>query len=372
MRRAHFHAFAPVCPVCARNGATDCALTLATIVNEDEAGIQTGMLHCENPSVRHEFPIVDGIPIIVADVAKLLADRGVELLLRDDLPEALESLIGDAIGPDSWFDAIRQMQSTYGWDAYGDLDPNADAPAIPGAADRCLRRLLDIAGPAPAGPILDLGCAAGRTSFTLAGQAPDSLVLGIDLNLALLRMAQAAARGRIAYPRRRIGLVYDRVEFSHHFPGAARVDFWAADALALPISAGLAARAVALNLLDCVADPVALLHVLATSLRPGGHMLLATPFDWSSRATPMAAWIGGHSQRGTHHGDAEGLLRDLLTNQAHPRSVPGLRMLAEQADWPWQTRLHARSVVSYRTYLIVAEKQKAGGAVPAPPDPRSF
>ena len=46
-----------------------------------------------------------------------------ELLLRDDLDPAALSLLGDALGPDSWLDVLRQGVSTYAWDAFADLDP---------------------------------------------------------------------------------------------------------------------------------------------------------------------------------------------------------------------------------------------------------
>ena len=107
----------------------------------------------------------------------------------------------------------------------------------------------------PARRVLDLGCGAGRTAFDLAARHPEALVLGIDVNLALLRLAHGAARGRISYPRRRIGLVYDRRAFAVDLPGAARVDFWACDAAALPVEPGTADLITALNLLDCVAGP---------------------------------------------------------------------------------------------------------------------
>ena len=75
--------------------------------------------------------------------------------------------------------------------------------------------------PAPASRIelaIDLGCAAGRTSFDLSARHPSALVLGLDINLALLRLARQAAGGHVSYPRRRIGVAYDRP----HLPGAIR------------------------------------------------------------------------------------------------------------------------------------------------------
>ena len=184
------------------------------------ATVLAGILHCPDPACRHEYPIIDGIPIIVPALRPLLAERGIELLMRDDLDPALESLIGDALGPGSWLDAMRQTVSTYAWDGWADLDP-AEAPPgdgpRPGAGRRCLARLLELAGPMTMGRALDIGCGAGRTAFDLAARHPDALVLGIDINLALLRLARRAAAGILSYPRRRIGLVYDRRCFAVSF-----------------------------------------------------------------------------------------------------------------------------------------------------------
>ncbi len=115
---------------------------------ERDGDVLAGILHCSNPSCQHEYPILDGIPVIVPDLRALLQERGVELLLRDDLDPALESLLGDAMGPGAWFDAIRQTLSTYGWDGWADLDPDEEttgSPA-PGAVRRCLARLLAMGG----------------------------------------------------------------------------------------------------------------------------------------------------------------------------------------------------------------------------------
>ncbi len=357
MRRRHFSAFAPICPRCARDGAGTHPLRLAAVFLETGTGeIRQGVLHCSNTPCQLEFPIIDGIPIIVPDPGALLAERAIELLTRDDLDPTLESQFGDALGPNGWFDVQRQTLSSYGWDGWADLDP-AEAPAepgapVPGAARRCLARLEALAPAGPASLVLDLGCAAGRTSFDLAAGHPEALVLGIDVSAAALRLAQGALAGRVSYPRRRIGLVYDRRAFPVSLPQAERVDFWLCDATALPFTPGGAGLAVALNLLDCVPEPRRLLASLAAALASGGRALLACPYDWATRATPLETWIGGHSQRGPFGGAAEPFLRALLTPGAHPQAVAGLRILAEDAAFPWQTRLHDRASVSYRTHLV--------------------
>jgi SAM-dependent methyltransferase/uncharacterized protein YbaR (Trm112 family) len=374
LRRSHFAAFAPHCPRCARAGAGRHRLRLAEICAEADGDVRAGILHCANPDCQLEFPIVDGIPVIVPDPRGFLAERAIELLLRSDLDPLVEGLLGDAIGPGSWFDVLRQTVSTYAWDGWADLDPaeRADADGLspgerlraagedlpqPGAARRCLDRLAGLAGGGAARRVLDLGCGAGRTSFDLASAHPDALVLGIDVSLGLLRLAQGALAGQVAYPRRRIGLVYDYRSFAVAPGGAERVDFWACDAQALPFAPGTADRAVALNLLDCVPEPRRLLGELADAVSPGGRVLLACPYDWSTRATPMETWIGGHSQRAAHAGAAEPFLRSLLTAGAHPQSVAGFAVLAEDLSWPWQTRLHDRGSVLYRTHLLALARQ---------------
>jgi SAM-dependent methyltransferase/uncharacterized protein YbaR (Trm112 family) len=367
VRRRHFAAFAPHCPRCA-TGTARHALGLSQVGVERDDDVLAGILLCANPACRYEYPVIDGIPVIVPDLAQLLSERGIEVLLRDDLDPALESLFGDAIGPGTWFDVLRQTVSTYAWDGWADLDPAEAATGLrPGAVRRCLARLLALAGEGgPATRILDLGCGAGRSSFDLAEKHPDALVLGIDAGLALQRLARGALDGFLSYSRRRIGLVYDRRRFAVAPAGTARVDFWACDALALPFAAGGTDLVAALNLLDCVASPQRLLAGMAALLRPGGRLLLATPYDWSPRATPPAAWIGGHSQRAADGGAGEPFLRTLLTEDAHTQSVAGLTLLGEDMHWPWQTRLHDRSSVQYASHLL-ALARKGEGLRPAIP-----
>lgn len=365
MRRSHFAAWAPHCPICARDRNDIHPLLLMDGVTEDEDGdVRSAILLCANPACRAEYPVIDGIPVILPTLREHLGERAVELLLRDDLDDRALSLLGDAMGPESWLDSLRQTLSTYAWDAYADLDP-AEVPSPdsaaprPGGASRCLRALMALAtpfDPAAATAVLDLGCGAGRTTFDCAAVASAALVLGIEGNLSLLRLARRAATGgRVAYGRRRIGLVYDGRRFPADLPGRDRVDFWACDANALPFRPGAADLVVALNLLDCVPDPVHLLHAMAGVLQPGGALLLATPFDWAARATPAAQWIGGHSQRGEGAGAAEPLLHSLLRPNGHPRALENVSLLGT-GEAAWHTRLHDRSAVMYRSHLVALSK----------------
>ena len=353
MRRRHFDALQPICPRCALEGRDATPLELAGVFAGSQDFIREGLLHCGFADCRQEYPIVDGVPIIVPDVRGYLANNINQIHRRDDLSNEIQSLLGDALGPGSDLDQTRQHLSIYCWGHYGDLDPEEQQGNAPGSVVHCLERGLSLPISLSV-PALDLGCSVGRATFEIAERI-DGLALGVDLNFAMLKTAQNVLQtGRLSYGRRRLGLVSDRREFPMELPGRELVDFWACDTLALPFTAGQFGMVLAINLLDCVVSPRDLLAVVRGMLQVGGSALLATPYDWSPNATPVEAWIGGHSQRGPDKGAAEPLLRALLTPGAHPQSVEGLTIAGEIENVPWLTRLHDRSTVTYSTHLVAA------------------
>lgn len=372
MRREHLESLAPVCPVCRRAGRGASPLGLTRAIAEDRDAVEEGLLGCPHPECLREYPVIDGVPLLIADLRSYAAGSLLALLARDDLSEATESLLGDCAGPGSELDTLRRELSTYGEDHYGDLDPGGGgttpAGALaggPGSAVRLLEALLGRAESAvdgglaalPGGPVLDLGCAVGRTTFELAART-GRRALGVDLNFAMLRLAQGVARRGVArYPRRRFGVVFDQREVPVAPAGRERADFWAADALELPFPDGGFGLVASLNVIDCVARPRDALAELARVLAPGGLALVTTPYDWSPAATPFEQWLGGHSQRHEDHGAGEPVLRALLTPGAHPASVEGVEIVAEAEDLPWRLRLHDRSTVEYRVHGVIVRKK---------------
>jgi SAM-dependent methyltransferase len=339
-------------------------LRLAEVAREADGHILEGALHCTNTQCLREFPIIDGIPLIVANIRQYVSDNILPIFGRADLTAFTESMVGDCCGPSSPYDLIRQHLSSYAWDHYGDLDPGeASAEPRPGSVLRILQQGCDLlrshdgaAAPGLAGPILDAGCSVGRSTFALA-ERTDDLVLGVDLHFAMLRVAAGILRSGVArYPQRRVGLVYDRREFPVEFRNLDRVDFWACDVTALPFPPATLKLATALNLLDCVAAPREMLIALGRVLASGGKALLTCPYDWSVGATPLEAWLGGHSQRAASEGSSIELLRLLLQPGAHPAAVQTLRLAGELDNLPWHVRLHDRSVMTYKTHMVVAEK----------------
>lgn len=361
MRLHHFESLHPICPVCRATTAKESPLKLAQVTREENGHIIEGVIHCTHLGCQREFPIIDGIPIIVANIRTYIAENILAISTRRDMGEVVESLLGDCCGPDSTFNQTRHYLSSYTWDHYGDLDPaEATTEPLPGSMVRILKAGLELAGPIPDGPSIDVGCSVGRGTFVLA-EHTNQLVLGIDLNFAMLRAAaQVLRQGSVSYPKRRVGIVYDRHEFTTRFAHANNVDFWACDASALPFASGAFALATSMNVLDCVPAPHELLESLSRILGDNGRLILSCPYDWSASVTPIETWLGGHSQRCAAGGSSEPLLRTLLTPGPQAGSIRTLRLIGERDDLAWHVRMHHRSVMTYQPHLVVAEKIAAG------------
>ncbi|HMD75719.1 MAG TPA: class I SAM-dependent methyltransferase, partial [Steroidobacteraceae bacterium] len=260
---------------------------------QDGGGGQ-GILDCPAPECRARFPVIDGLPVLVADLPRFLNEAGIYLLAREDLFEPIADLFGSVLPPGSWFDATRQHLSGYVRDHWGSCDPLDRAAPAPGQAWGLAQAGLALAG-AVSGPVVELGAAAGGVTRALADRF-DTPVLGIDLSAPLARFAARALRGgTLRYPLRLAGTAYQDRQITIPPPQRDNASFWLADAMVPPLEPGCAGLVVALNLLDVVSDPAALLRSAAALLRPGGHLLLCTPFDWSTAATPVAAWLGARS-----------------------------------------------------------------------------
>ena len=361
MQRKHFNTLRPVCPVCKAATGQLHPLVIADVTQEDGRHIVQGILHCTHATCQREFPVIDGVPLIIRDIRGYLSENAFQISQRDDLSPVLESVLGDCLGAGSTFEICRQHLSTYTWDHYADLDPQGEIGDIrPGSMLRALHQGLDLADThcslaERSGPMVDIGCSVGRSTFALA-ERYGRLTLGVDLNFPMLRLASRLLRtGTVSYPRRRVGLVYDRREFHAALPNAELVDFWACDAMALPFADGAFAAATSMNMLDCVASPVDFLGAMASVLGSGTPALITCPYDWSISATPMECWIGGHSQRGPEGGSSEPAFRRLLKQNAS-QSGKYLHLLAEK-EVEWQVRVHSRSTMCYKSHLVLAQTQ---------------
>jgi SAM-dependent methyltransferase len=193
---------------------------------------------------------------------------------------------------------------------------------------------------------VELGCSAGRIVAELAAAADH--VVGLDLQFGALRRARRLLDGEpVAYARRLAG--------RHHAPAqvragdravpASRRTLLCADVLDPPLVPGHYDRVVALNMLDSVARPRLLLSVADGLCRPGGEVILSSPYQWQSSVMEDAERIGGADPAA----DVAAILRG-------GAGIAGRYEIEEEADVSWTLRRDARSAVEYRVHYLRARK----------------
>ena len=151
---------------------------------------------------------------------------------------------------------------------------------------------------------LDLGCAVGRSSFELARRVPE--VIGIDYSRSFIRAAkQIQKKGKIRFPLLEEGKTTKPsiAQFSSPID-RKRVCFQTGDALRIPQKLGTFDLVLAANLIDRLPDPKRFLkNVLPQLVRPGGTLLLTSPYTWHADFTPETKWLHDSFptiQRGLH------------------------------------------------------------------------
>jgi len=155
----------------------------------------------------------------------------------------------------------------------------------------CARLLLSQSKNRPS-RALDLGCAVGRSSFELAHKIPE--VIGIDYSRSFIRAAkQIQKKGKIRFPLLEEGKTTKQSIARLTTPiDRKRVCFQTGDALQVPKKLGTFDLVLAANLVDRLPDPQRFLKkVLPQLVRPGGTLLLTSPYTWSTDFTPQTKWL---------------------------------------------------------------------------------
>ncbi|MEM1058423.1 MAG: putative 4-mercaptohistidine N1-methyltransferase [Verrucomicrobiota bacterium] len=218
---------------------------------------------------------------------------------------------------------------------YGDeadiLPPELRAHAPHGAVGFPARLVSELLVPNLPGRVsraLDLGCAVGRTSFELTRVAEE--VVGIDFSRQFIATAQRLQReGALAYDRTDEGTRSTRLQAA--LPSgveAARVHFEPGDACHLRADLGSFDLLVLANLICRLPEPRLCLERLPELARPGGFLLITSPYTWLEEHTPTLSWIGA-----TPAGSSHAALSDLLQAAFEP---------VLRRDLPFLIREHAR------------------------------
>lgn len=164
---------------------------------------------------------------------------------------------------------------------------------------------------------LDIGCAVGGASFHLARTFEN--VVGIDLSKSFIEAALTLKREhKLPYELKMEGDLKES-RLAEVDPGLSdRLTFRQADACALPADlVGFDAVLIA-NLLCRLPSPAACLGRLDGErglVKPGGILVVVSPYTWMERFTPREVWLGGYQdESGRAHYSEEGLKAALGSN----------------------------------------------------------
>jgi putative 4-mercaptohistidine N1-methyltranferase len=185
------------------------------------------------------------------------------------------------------------------------------------------------------GTALDVGCAVGRSTFELARHF--DAVTGVDLSAAFIEAAKELKQsGTRPYFRRDEGDLGAQLTATiDPAIDRSRLTFRQADACSLPVEYVDFDAVLMANLICRLPSAKGLLGRLAGPrglVRPGGLLVMTTPFTWMEQFTPREAWLGGVIRDGQPLWSADAL-KTLL--------APDFELL-ENHDMPCVIREHAR------------------------------
>ena len=77
-------------------------LRVDSVQHEEPGDLIEGVLRCSR--CLREYPVIDGIPMLVPTIRHHVQHNAAAILFRDDLSPSIESILGDCLGPGSEFD----------------------------------------------------------------------------------------------------------------------------------------------------------------------------------------------------------------------------------------------------------------------------
>jgi SAM-dependent methyltransferase len=337
-----------ICPACRvrseRGREMHTVSVTTTLRHASDGSIDSAILTCDNEACRRRYPVLGGVPIIVADAVTHTARFSVALVEGELAPE-LQALLAEPGPDDAPYAQTVEHLSIYLDTHWGDrAAPAPEGPTPPFGMAALAHKLAERARVKVARAV-ELGCGVGRGVQALARGA--ELAVGLDLAPAPLRRARHILAGAaLPYARRIAGRHYQTATIAAA-PPVANTALVCGDALDPPLAPSSFERVAALNLLDALPSPPRLLSVLDGLCAPGGELIVATPYAWQS------AIVADEHRLGTHDPAAE-LRRRLVAGEG----LEARYAVEDEDELAWSLRRDARSATVYRVHWLRARKAR--------------
>ncbi len=231
-----------------------------------------------------------------------------------------------------------------------------DVPNFPVACIEAITQYRQLADGKPGHKrALDLGCATGRSSFELARHFDhvDALDFSARLIEAPSHLQKTGAQRYVISNEGEL-VSYKEIRLSD-FEGYEeikdKVDFMQGDACNLAAKYDDYDLVFAGNLIDRLYDPALFLTQIKKRIRPGGLLVLTSPYTWLEEFTPRDKWLGGFkADTGENFTTLEGIKEAL---------APEFEMIGTPRDIPFTIRETARKFQRTNAEMSVWQKEEA-------------
>lgn len=325
-------------------------LELGQVFTREADFVLEGFLICSDGDCGSTFPILNGVPIVLKAIKGWWHSEKFKLSCAQSIASEIREYFEALDKAEAWSDAERGLLGSYMDLHYGSFFYAPPAHATWADHRQYWERVVRVARPETEAKYehsLDLGCSVGRYTFELARLS--HIAIGVDLSFNTVSSAAKFHRVKqVSYELRKHGRHFEEVQSPYLPP--QNILFLVADALDPPFRAESFDLVAGLSLVDNVRLPLVLIGQMDALLRPGGSLILGSPYEWRADICDPEEWLETDAM------DGQVMVRRILEGTMFPQMGLKYEVLQELLDLPWVLRHHARHWSCFLTHLIKAKK----------------